>query len=371
MNTAIPVIIPLLNPNEDQAQLVELYVNEKQHVSKNDIICTLETTKSTNDIIAEKDGYIINIQANKGDMVTVGTTLCYIASSQDWEPTPEQIKNKVQSSHQSRDLRISKPALQLANQAGINLETLPQGVFITKEFIQTQIKENSANIPDMKLESSNLLKTSYSPKEILIFGGGGHGKAIIDLLRATSEYHIAGILDDGIPAGTKVTGITVLGGEKILTELMSRGMLYAANAVGGISNVNTRISIFNKLTQAGLSFPILVHPTAFIEKSANLSDGAQIFPHAYVGSEAAIGFGNIINTGAIISHDCSISDYAVISPGAILAGNVQIGEGTLIGMGVTINLNISIGKYVRIGNGATIKADVPDNKIIKAGTIWP
>ena len=370
-NSAIPVVVPLLNPNEDQAQLVELYVNEKQFVSKDDLICTLETTKSTNDILAETEGYILNILADKGDMVSVGSTLCYIASSEDWEPSPEQLSDNSQSNIPIENLRISKPALQLAKEAGVSLKTLPSDVFITKEFIQKLIKENSAISPEQNLTPSDFLKASYSPNNILVFGGGGHGKAIIDLLGATTKYQIAGIIDDGIPPGAKVMGVPVLGGKNMIDELFSRGVINAANAVGGISNVQLRISVFDLLSKAGFTFPILVHPTAFVEPSATLAEGAQIFPHAYVGSEATIGFGNIINTGAIISHDCALADYVIISPGAILAGKVQIGENTLIGMGVTINLNVSVGKSVRIGNGATIKADIPDKKIIKAGAIWP
>jgi len=30
--------------------------------------------------------------------------------------------------------------------------------------------------------------------EILIYGGGGHGKALIDLLRSLGTYHLAGVV---------------------------------------------------------------------------------------------------------------------------------------------------------------------------------
>jgi sugar O-acyltransferase (sialic acid O-acetyltransferase NeuD family) len=214
-------------------------------------------------------------------------------------------------------------------------------------------------------------KTEFDPATILIYGGGGHGKSLIDLLRALGVYRIAGLVDDGLEAGEMILGIPVLGGVGILPELRSRGVRMAVNAVGGIGDVAVRIKVFQRLAEAGYACPAVVHPSAFIEPSAALSAGVQVFPHAYVGSDARVGFGTIVNTGSILSHDCILGDYANISPGAILAGAVQVGSGALIGMGVTINLEVRIGARARIGNGATVKADVPEKGIVRAGSIWP
>jgi sugar O-acyltransferase (sialic acid O-acetyltransferase NeuD family) len=184
-------------------------------------------------------------------------------------------------------------------------------------------------------------------------------------------YPIAGIVDDGLPAGSHIMGVPVLGGSNILGRLIEQGVHLAANAVGGIGNITSRIKVFERLTEAGFSCPTLVHPTAFIEPGALLAEGVQVMPHAYVGSETQVGFGAIVNTGAIVSHDCKLGDYANLSPGAILAGEVTVGSATLVGMGVTVNLRVKIGNRARIGNGATIKQDVPENGIVRAGTVWP
>ena len=145
----------------------------------------------------------------------------------------------------------------------------------------------------------------------------------------------------------------------------------AVNAVGGIGSITPRLKVYERIRQAGFSFPTVIHPRAFIEPTAMVADGCQIFYNAYVGSEVKIGFGCIINTGAIVSHDCELGDYVNISPGAILAGAVTVQERSLVGMGVTINLNATIGKGSRIGNSAVVKADVPENGIVRAGAVWP
>lgn len=209
------------------------------------------------------------------------------------------------------------------------------------------------------------------PEAILIYGGGGHGKAVIDLVRILPQYKLAGVIDDNLPLGTLVLGVPVLGGVWALREQRASGILYAVNAIGGIGNITIRVGVFEHLSQAGFSFPTLVHPTAFVEPSAQLAPGVQIFPHAYLGSAACLGFGVILNTGVIISHDCTIGDYTNISPGSILAGEVEIGERCLIGMGVTINNRVKVGSGARIGNGATVKRDVPADTVVRAGHIWP
>jgi acetyltransferase EpsM len=206
---------------------------------------------------------------------------------------------------------------------------------------------------------------------ILIFGGGGHSKAVIDLIRALDCYRIAGIVDDHIPPGTEILGVEVLGGTSQLVQLAGEGVTLAVNTVGGIGNYTLRQNVFEILSQAGFHFPTLIHPGAFIEPSAEIDDGVQVLPTAYIGSTARVGFGSIVNAGVIISHDCCIGRVVNLSPGAMLAGGVTIDDYAQVGMGVTINLNLRIGRASRIGNGATIKADVPPDGRVYAGMVWP
>lgn len=212
---------------------------------------------------------------------------------------------------------------------------------------------------------------SFTSDHILIYGGGGHAKSVIDLIRALGVYQIAGIVDDVLPVGSTILSVPVLGKSDLLDDLADHGLKYAVNSVGGIGNPEVRVRVFERLAHAGYVCPHLIHPKAVVEPSAKIAEGAQILPLVYVGSDSDVGFGCIVNYGAILSHDCHIGDYVNLSPGATLAGGVTVGDRTQIGMRVTINLDLEIGHDVRIGNGATIKKNVPDGEIIRAGTIWP
>lgn len=366
MSEATPIYIPLLNPNEPEANLVALHVAEGDFVEKGDLLCTLETTKSTADVQAEGSGYVSALQVQVGQILPAGVLLCYLANNPGYTP-PEQemVSGPAQPENPPEGLRITQPALALAHQMKLNLAELPTGQLITESWLRQNLESQAAN---------TALQPPHDPMDptaIIVYGGGGHGKSLIDLLRSLGVYRIVGVVDDGLKPGDRVMGLPILGGGEALPELYAQGVHLAINAVGGIGNLTVRLKVFQKLAQAGFSFPSVVHPSAVVEASASLDSGVQVFAHAYVGSEACLGFGAIVNTGAIVSHDCILEDYVNLSPGAILAGDVQIGAGVLLGMGATVNLGVRIGSGARIGNGATIKEDVPQNGIVRAGTIWP
>lgn len=359
---ARPVFIPLINTNEREAVLVSLEVQDGQAVQSGQVLAVFETTKSTSDLQAESAGYIKGLRYREGDTALAGEILCYLTDTAD-EVIPQVVEVSQPTVPQPSGsdglplgLRITQPAAALARQLGIDLANLPAGVFVTEKMVR---------------ELSSPHPATLNPGQVLIYGAGGHGKTLLELVRAMGVYQVVGFIDDGLPEGASVLGTPVLGGAEKLRQLYDEGVHQAVNAVGGIGSPEARWKVFERLAQAGFSCPAVAHPRAVIEPSARVGAGVQIFAQAYLGSDSQVGFGSIINTGAIVSHDCRIGDYVNISPGAILAGAVHIGDRSLVGMGVTINLEVKVGAGCRIGNGATIKADVPPGTVVRAGTIWP
>jgi sugar O-acyltransferase (sialic acid O-acetyltransferase NeuD family) len=359
---ATPVTVPLINPNENEAKLVAWHVKAGQKIKAGAVLATLETTKSTFELTAEKAGYVAAPDGKPGEVFKTGAVLAYIAETKTWKPS----KKKAQEDSEGipDGLRITKPALALAQVEGLDLSTLPIGPIVTEDHVRGALKHGE--VANFKVPDS-----ARTANAVVVYGGGGHGKAVIDLVRAAGGHTIIGVIDDGRGPGDLVLDVPVLGGGAILAALLQGGCLLAVNAVGGIGAMSSRIAVYERLHAAGFDFPTFIHPSAVIEPSAQLELGVQVFPHAYIGSEARIGKGCIVNTGAIVSHDCVLADHVNLAPGAILAGAVEIGEGSLIGMGVTINLNVRIGAGARVGNGATVKADVPAAGIVRAGAVWP
>ena len=56
-------------------------------------------------------------------------------------------------------------------------------------------------------------------KDLLVIGGGGHAKVVIDLALRSGEWRIAGVLDDAAgAAGRSVLGCAVLGGTERISD---------------------------------------------------------------------------------------------------------------------------------------------------------
>ena len=212
---------------------------------------------------------------------------------------------------------------------------------------------------------------AYDPTQVIIYGGGGLSKMIIEHVRVTGAYQIAGIIDDQLPPGTDVIGCRVLGGVEKLAELYQQGIHTAFNSVGGIGNFRVRLKVFQTLSEAGFVCPVLVHPTAHIDPTAVLEQGVLVLAQSYVSGNARVGMGSLINNSVVVSHDNMLGICTNLSPGAMLAGDVVLEDFVQVGMNATINIGVRVGTRALIGNGATVKADVPADTRIHAGAIWP
>jgi len=352
------ILVPLLNANEPEARLVGLHVTDGQAVKKGQLLVTLETTKAATDVEAPAAGFV-RLLAAEGEMLAVGERLAVITTTADERVEKSRAGGKSEAA--GGGLRITQPARRLAEALGIDLASLPSGRLVTEEVVRTAA--GASREIEISFPSS---KRPY----LVVYGGGGHAKSVMEIVSQLGSFEIAGILDDGLPAGTVVLGLPVLGTRAALPALFEKGVRLAANGVGGIIDINVRVKVFELLAGAGFSFPALIHPRATVEPSAKVAEGVQVFANAYVGSEAVLEPRCMVNTNAVVSHDCVIGEYTHIAPGALLAGHVHVGARSLVGMGVTTSIGVRIGDGDRIGNGAIILADVPDRTIVQAGRFW-
>jgi sugar O-acyltransferase (sialic acid O-acetyltransferase NeuD family) len=364
----IPVFVPLLNANEPEARLVEIHAKDGQPVQKGDLLFTIETTKAASDVEAPESGFVRKV-ADEGATLAVGEVLAIITATAD-EPLEIRQQLSVRSEQSPTgaapvDLRITKPARTLAESLGLDLATLPTDRLVTEAVIRKLVDSPSVQSPNRPIIQAP------NNSQILLYGAGGHAKTVLEMAQAIGAFRIAGIVDDNAAlTGASVLGIPVLGTRALLPQLLEQGVRLAANGVGGIINIDIRVKLFELLADYGFAFPILRHPHATVEPSAQIYDGVQVFANAYVGSSAILHEKCMINTGAVVSHDCEIGRYTHIAPGCLLAGHVHVGERALVGMGVTTVIGLKIGNGARVGNGAVLLANVPDRQIVPAGKVW-
>jgi sugar O-acyltransferase (sialic acid O-acetyltransferase NeuD family) len=202
-----------------------------------------------------------------------------------------------------------------------------------------------------------------SANTFLVWGGGGHGKVVADLVRACG-HEVAGFIDaDAAKLGRMVDpgGATV-----VLREAEFLAGIGRDEDLPGRADALALAIGDNAARQRGLAVleecvvPPLMHPSAVVSRWATVGRGTVVFAGAIVNSDARIGAAVIVNSAAVVEHDCVIGDGAHVSPGAVLAGGVRVGERSWIGAGATVIQGVAIGTDVTVGAGAVVLRDVPN-----------
>lgn len=189
--------------------------------------------------------------------------------------------------------------------------------------------------------------------DVIVFGGGGHSKVVLDILFEESKYNVKDVFDDN-PKCNEIFGVKVS-----LTP--NDDYFKNKNCIIAIGNNDIRKKI---VTNLETNYVMTIHPTAVVSKFAKIGHGTQIMATAVINPDVEIGHHCIVNTGAIIEHDCILEDYVHVSPSATLGGSVKVGEGTQIGMAASVLPNLEIGKNVMVGAGSVVTENIPDNAVV-------
>lgn len=195
-------------------------------------------------------------------------------------------------------------------------------------------------------------------KKIVIYGAGGLGREIYELIDEVNKYNILGFLDDGIINNKESVNIPILGGIEFLHNIE-----YPIGVVFAISDVYVKQNIYKKILQInkGHYFPIVIAKNSYVSKRAMLSEGTIVGRYCSVSTSVQLGKLVFLNTKCDIGHDSIIGDFCSLMPSVNVSGNVSVGQRTLIGVQSAILQGIKIGSDVTVGMGSKVMTDVPDN----------
>ena len=185
--------------------------------------------------------------------------------------------------------------------------------------------------------------------EILLIGGGGHCKSVIDVIEQEDKYSIAGIVDKKELIGSNVLGYKVIACDDDLPNLFQK-YKYAIVTVGQIKSNVLRVKLFNILKEIGYKLPVIVSPLAYVSKYSFVYEGTVIMHNALINANAKIGKNCIINTKALVEHDATIEDNCHISTAAVINGGVTVKKNTFFGSNATSKEYIEINNFVKAGS---------------------
>lgn len=195
---------------------------------------------------------------------------------------------------------------------------------------------------------------------ILVLGGGGHAKVVIDALLA-SGYKVIGFLDKN-PAIQELAGVQQLGdAHPASMKQFGPADVLLANGFGSVGTNTLRMDQFKLWKSHAFRFVTVVHPAAVVAKGVVLEEGVQVMAGAVIQPGCQIGANAIVNTRVALDHDCILGAHAHIATGASLSGDVHVGEGAHIGTGAAIIQGVRIGCHSLVGAGSVVVKDVADN----------
>ena len=200
-------------------------------------------------------------------------------------------------------------------------------------------------------------------EEIIIVGGGGHARSVIDAINTMELFEIIGIIDTADKKNTLVNGIKIIGDNSDLENYFNKHITKAVIAIGSIGDVALRRKLYDMCKKIGYDLPNIIDASAILSPNIALGEGNFIGKGTIINTNVRIGSGCIFNTGCIIEHDCLIEDFVHIAPGCTLSGGIWIKKHAHIGTHTTIIQNITVGKETLIGAGSVVVSDISDHKL--------
>lgn len=186
-------------------------------------------------------------------------------------------------------------------------------------------------------------------EDIILIGGGGHCKSVIDVIELEGKFNIVGIIDKKELIGQEVSRYKIIGCDDELEELF-KSYKNAIVTVGQIESNAIRVKLFKLLKEIGYNLPIIKSHLAYISKYALIDEGSVIMHHALLNADARVGKNCIINSKALIEHDAVVEDNCHISTGAIINGGVRVKANSFVGSNATTKEYIEISGFIKAGS---------------------
>ncbi|MCD8268487.1 MAG: acetyltransferase [Parabacteroides sp.] len=192
-------------------------------------------------------------------------------------------------------------------------------------------------------------------KKVILVGGGGHCKSVIDVAESAG-YSIMGILDMPELVGSTVLGYPVIGTDDTISDYVEEALFVVT--VGHIKDASLHIKLHERIKNAGGRLATIVASTAHVSRFASVGEGSVIMHQAMVNADARIGSGCIINTFANIEHDAFVGDYCHISTGSMVNGNCIVGQGVFLGSQSVLVNGISITDGCVFAAGSMVRKNI-------------
>ncbi len=170
-------------------------------------------------------------------------------------------------------------------------------------------------------------------QEIIIIGGGGFAKVLIDAIILEAKFKIAGFCVDNIPIGNCIFEKYSVISDTKLSSINDINNYYFIIALG--DNQIRKRFYQNALLKCKPAR--IIHPSAIIGSTVEIGNGTVVMANVVINAYSSIGNNTIINTGVIIDHDSKIGNHVHLSIGTLIGSYAVITDGISTQIGQHIN----------------------------------
>lgn len=200
-------------------------------------------------------------------------------------------------------------------------------------------------------------------QKLILVGGGGHCRSVIDVVESSGLYNIAGIVDHPEKVGSKIFEYPVIATDGDLPRLVKQFAFFCV-AIGHVTSAKRRLELFTILKKWGATFPTLISPRAYVSTRASVGEGTVVMHGAVINANVRVGDNCIINTACVVEHDSIVGDHCHVGPAATINGGCVIGTETLIGSHAVILPGKNVGRNAIVAAGAVVLKDVRENLMV-------
>jgi sugar O-acyltransferase (sialic acid O-acetyltransferase NeuD family) len=190
-------------------------------------------------------------------------------------------------------------------------------------------------------------------RSVVLVGGGGHCRSLIDVIETEGKLQIAGIVDQNEALGDSLFGYPWIGIDDDL-PVLARKHSYFLIAAGQIGVPNLRERLFREVDAAGGSLPVVRSPFSTVSHHSTLGRGTVVFHQAVVNAGTTIGENAILNTAALLEHDVRVGNHCHISTGARINGGCLVANRCFVGSGAVVREGVCLAEATVVGAGAVV-----------------
>lgn len=206
-------------------------------------------------------------------------------------------------------------------------------------------------------------------QNLILIGASGVAHEIIDTIfdinELTQSWNLLGILDDDLAkTGSEFyRGVKILGTSKLLSQLDLSKTKFLITFSSPVNFLNRENYIANLLVIfPDIQFATLIHPSAYVSKTAQIGSGVFFSVGVVVDSKAIVADHAIVLFHSVVSRFVSVGKYSFISAGVNIVGHRSIGKNVYVGAKCTINADIS--NNVLLDSSIFIKQHIPENSVV-------